>query len=260
MNIQKTPSLYRHTYAAKIIFIILLILFFFRMVILQGMVLLQGEVSRSVEIIHTCIANGLISIVIWLNREDLQSLNIDRKFIIIFIFVGYLYSLLLPLELGIFLAPATTLILWLLLSNKLQFAHTPLHFKQVAVFILIILVPLIIKSISLGTSATLPDAKTIIEGFFTANLPLVVFEEVLFRGLLWMHLISMGFQRYQVIFTQGLLFWFSHLYYFKSDPISFWFWLPLSSIMLGIIVWRSKSISQSTIGHFLYNFLLQLVR
>ncbi len=260
MNTQKTSPFYQQTYVTKITFVIFLILLLWRMVILQGMVLLQGEVSRLTEVIHICAAYGLISVVIWLNRKNLQSLNIDSKFIVIFVFVGYLYSLLLPVTPGVFLALATTFVLWLLSSNKLQFEYAPSHFKQVTVFILIIFAPLIIKSIFSRASATLPDPKTIIEAFFTANLPLVVFEEVIFRGLLWIYLVSVGLKGYQIIFTQGVLFWLSHLYYFKSDPATFWFWLPLISIMLGIIVWRSKTVFPSIIGHYLYNVFLLLIR
>ncbi len=213
------------------------------------------------EVIYICVSYGLISIVIWLNRKDLQKLNIDSNFIWIwiFIFVGCLYSLIFPVTFGVFLGSVAIINLWFLSSNKLQFEYISSNIRQSTIFILIILAPLLIKLL-LGNSATSPDAKTIIEALFTANLPTVVFEEVTFRGLMWMFLAKLSLKEYQIILIQGVLFWISHLYYFKSDTFTFWFWLPFSSIMLGIIVWRSKKIASSIVGHYLYNFFLTIIR
>jgi hypothetical protein len=258
MNSKRTSYLYQASYVTKTTFFIFVILLLWRMVILQGMVIIQGKVSYLAEVFQICIVYGLISVVIWLNRNNLQLINIDRNFIVIFVIVGAVNSFILPMAFGVFLLLPTFINFWLFISNKLKFEYFPLNIRQISFFIFIILIPLFIRL--LRTSATLPDDKTFIEAIFTANLPLVVFEEVIFRGLLWMFLVKEGFKEYQIILIQGILFWFSHLYYFKSDPITFWFWLPLISIMLGIIVRRSKTISPSTIGHYSYNLLLTLIR
>ncbi len=247
------------TNVTKITFAIFLILLFLRMVILQGMVIQQGIVFFPAEVIYICASYGLISVIVWLNRMDLQSLNIDSKFIILFVAVGYLYSLILPVEPGVFLALAATVILWLLSSNKLQFEYVSSHFRQTALFILIILTPQFIRLIILRTSLALPDTKTIIEAVYTASFTYVIFEEVVYRGLLWMFLSRTGLKGYQIIVTQAIFFWLSHLYYF-SNPVGFWVILPFVSIMLGIIVLRSKKILPSIIGHFLYNLLVALIQ
>lgn len=255
---QKTSPIYQTTYVTKITFVLFLILLFLRMVILQGMVIQQGIVSFPAEVIYICASYGLISAIIWLNRIDLQSLNIDSKFIILFVAVGYLYSLILPIKPGVFLALAATVILWLLSSNKLQFEYVPSRFRQIALYILIILTPQFIRLIILRSSLALPDTKTIIEAVYTASFTYVIFEEVVYRGVLWMFLARAGLKGHQIIVTQAIFFWLSHLYYFNSNPIAFWFFLPFVSIMLGIIVLRSKKILPSIVGHFLYNFLATL--
>ena len=260
MITQQTSSIYKTTYVTKITLALFLILLFWRMVILQGMAIQQGIVPFSAEVIYICASYGLISVIIWLNRMDLQSLNIDSKFIILFVAVGYLYSLILPVKSGVFLALVATVILWWLSSNKLQFEYVSSRFRQTSLFILIILAPQFIRLIIiiLRGSLTLPDAKTIIEAVYTASFTNVIFEEVVYRGLLWMFLARAGLKGHQIIVTQAIFFWLSHLYYFNSNPIAFWFFLPFVSIMLGIIVLRSKKILPSIVGHFLYNFLATL--
>ena len=256
---QKTSPIYQMTNVTKITFAIFLILLFLRMVILQGMVIQQGIVSFSAEVIYICASYGLISVIVWLNRMDLQSLNIDSKFIILFVAVGYLYSLILPVEPGVFLALAATVMLWLLSSNKLQFEYVSSRFRQAALFILITLTPQFIRLIILRSSLALPDTKTIIEAVYIASFTYVIFEEVVYRGLLWMFLARAGLKGYQIIVIQAIFFWLSHLYYF-SNPVAFWVLLPFVSIMLGIIVLRSKKILPSIIGHFLYNLLVTLIQ
>jgi len=63
-----------------------------------------------------------------------------------------------------------------------------------------------------------------------------------------------------IIVIQAFLFWIFHSFYLFSLPITFWIYLPYQSIIFGIIVWRTKSIGSSTIGHFLNNILIALVR
>ena len=254
MDAQKTLPFPQTTYTTKITFAILLLLLVWRMVFLQG------EMSYQHEIIHLCTAYGLISLVIWLNRNDLQGLNLDKYFIIGFIIIGCLYSLMIPLASGIFLGIVTLINVWALSSNKFCFESAPTHNKQAIIFILIMQTPLFLKLWLLGNSITWPNDRTVYEAIFRVNPPFVVFEEVVFRSLLWAFLARANLKGYQIILIQAILFWLSHLKYYTSDPASFWVWIPFISIILGVIVWRSKSITPSIIGHYLYNLLLTLIR
>lgn len=78
-------------------------------------------------------------------------------------------------------------------------------------------------------------------------------EEVIFRGLLWMYLEELGIPGIAIVIIQTLLFWGSHIYYMFSNPILFWFELPIASFLLGIIVWKYKSLTPSSVGHILFN-------
>ena len=85
------------------------------------------------------------------------------------------------------------------------------------------------------------------------RMPFVVIEEVIFRGLLWMFLKFLSWTDPKIIILQAVLFWLSHTYYMFANPILFWIIIPIVSILLGIMVWRYKSITSSTIAHILFN-------
>jgi membrane protease YdiL (CAAX protease family) len=100
---------------------------------------------------------------------------------------------------------------------------------------------------------------SILQALFESRFHDVVFEEVLYRGTLWMLLKELKLSDLQIIVVQTLAFWFSH-YHYIGEPIKFWVYLPWVSLLLGVLVWRSKSISPSILVHFLYNVLMSLLR
>jgi len=252
MSTKKASYLHKTTYTNKLTFSVLILLLFWRMVIQQG------KVSDVAEIAQVCIVYGLISIAIWANKDNLKCINIDKNFIVAFVVVGGVYSFVFSVKFGLFLWFFTFINFWFLISGKLEFEHVP-YSRITSLYIFIMLLPLFLK-VLVKQTVVLPSDRAFFEAIFTPNLMLIIFEEAIFRGLLWMFLVGENFKEYQIIFVQGTLFWLSHLYYFKSSPVTFWIWLPFSSIMLGVIVWRAKTISPSIVTHFLYNFLVALTR
>jgi len=88
----------------------------------------------------------------------------------------------------------------------------------------------------------------------------IVFEEVLFRGALWAYLRGLGLSEQATFYIQAILFWVSHHEFLAlNDPYSFWVALPIAAILWGLMTLRSKSLTLSTIGHFLFNFITQLL-
>lgn len=84
-------------------------------------------------------------------------------------------------------------------------------------------------------------------------------EEPFFRGFLWGALEQAGFKPLACFLVQGLLFWVAHFYYLTALPISFWLIVPLGSVLLGLLVWRSRSISTSMIAHGVMNGASQAI-
>jgi membrane protease YdiL (CAAX protease family) len=93
---------------------------------------------------------------------------------------------------------------------------------------------------------------------FIGGLWGVLYEEILFRGVLWMILRDRGYSETKILVVQAALFWLAHLNLISRS--SFWVILPLFSLWLGFLVLRSKSLTPSTWVHFIYNLSVNLFR
>lgn len=84
-------------------------------------------------------------------------------------------------------------------------------------------------------------------------------EEPLFRGLLWGWLSSRGMKDGKICLTLTLLFWAGHLYYIGSG-VNFWIVHPLTSLALGLLVWRTRSITGTMALHASINTFADYLR
>lgn len=82
-----------------------------------------------------------------------------------------------------------------------------------------------------------------------------VSEEPFFRGFLWGFLAQARWRGRWIWLFQAFLFVVGHLYYLPKNPISFWIIVPVGSLVLGGLVWRSKTISSSMAAHAMMNAL-----
>jgi membrane protease YdiL (CAAX protease family) len=71
---------------------------------------------------------------------------------------------------------------------------------------------------------------------------------------------DMNWSEPKIIAVQTILFWVAHTKYVFAEPLSFWVIVPIASVILGIIAWRCRSITPSTIAHILMNLLWSLIR
>ena len=79
-------------------------------------------------------------------------------------------------------------------------------------------------------------------------------EEPLFRGFLWGSFRQMGIQNWLVCVIQAALFWLAHIYYYNTG-INFWVVIPIGSLILGLVILKTKSTSYSMATHALINSL-----
>jgi membrane protease YdiL (CAAX protease family) len=82
-----------------------------------------------------------------------------------------------------------------------------------------------------------------------------VTEEPLFRAFLWGYLHKASWKTIWIWLFQAGLFMAGHIYYITRLPISFWFIVPTGGLILGALVWRSKTISSSLAAHATVNAL-----
>jgi hypothetical protein len=77
------------------------------------------------------------------------------------------------------------------------------------------------------------------------------YEEPLFRGFLWGYLKDRDWPERRV----ALLFWVGHLYCMFRASVSFWFVVPLGSVILAYLAWRSRTIAATMTAHAFLNTL-----
>ena len=75
-----------------------------------------------------------------------------------------------------------------------------------------------------------------------------VMEEPLFRGFLWGGLRQLRLSDGLICVLQAGLFWLAHLYYYNTG-INFWVVIPIGSIVLGLVAWKTKNITYSMVTH-----------
>lgn len=204
----------------------------------------------------------LIVVVVWLNRHRLVMLNIDRPFMIALILGGLLYAFHLTLDIGIFVGIATGFVYWAYQGNhfclKNSVRYPPGTVWLMFLLVLLALLPVFIYTPTFKTSL---NVQSVIASLFQTQLALIVFEEILFRGAFWAYLRERGLRERAAFSLPAILFWISHhRFLLLSDQYFFWIVAPLVSILLGLLAWRSKSLTPSTISHFLFNFTTALLK
>ena len=197
----------------------------------------------------------LIAAVLFLNRNELDRLNIDRSFVAIFLaceIVVVLECFGLGLIAGLLATAVWLLVLIALLRNRFAFGGSGANLAWAYLVIVIIFVGvLLIRSPTWNLART---GQSILF-FFGDSIPDAMIEEVVFRGMLWMFLFSLGWKRTAVFWVQAAIFWLAHFDRIVADPVFFWFGIPIASVVLGYIVLRSKCIGPSTVAHILINFM-----
>lgn len=198
-----------------------------------------------------------VSIVL-LNRHRLASLNIDRPFVIALMIGGFLCLFFLTPDIGILAAIAAALVFWAYQDNLLVLKNTVEYPSETLLLILFSLLlavlPIIFFHPILKQPVSLQLILATITSTFQAQLVGIAFEDVIFRGALWAYLRDLGLKEHIAFLVQAFLFWIAHSkYMFLENPYFFWVSVPLVSLLLGFIVWRSRSLTPSTIAHLLFN-------
>jgi membrane protease YdiL (CAAX protease family) len=86
-----------------------------------------------------------------------------------------------------------------------------------------------------------------------------VSEEPLFRGFLWGYFKAKGLKDGPICLIQAGLFWIGHIYYIGTG-INFWVVHPLAALLLGLIVWKTKSVTHSMAVHSSINTFADYLR
>jgi membrane protease YdiL (CAAX protease family) len=225
---------------------------------LYGFVLLTGNDSLWWESVYSFLTYSLITIVIFLNESSLHLFHIDRVSMALFVFLGGLYSFFIPQPIGAMMTMVALFNLNMLLSKELSFSRIQFGVSVFALIILFIVLQLIYFLWIGETFSSVTHDVKVVSVLFKANFTWAIFEEIIFRGILWRYLKNKGLKEYQVVFTQAFFFWLVHFYYYPH-LIFFWIFVPVASVLFGVITYKSRSLLPSFIVHYFFNFVSTLL-
>jgi membrane protease YdiL (CAAX protease family) len=139
------------------------------------------------------------------------------------------------------------------------------HLKWILLSVLIgiltaIVIGLVYSQISPNIRGNMKPTITIFISTFCIQLAnAAVSEEPLFRGFIWGFLEKRGWKQSWILFFQAGIFCLGHVYYLPQYPISF-IGAFIAALILGLLVWKSKSIGTSMIAHGIINSLGDLIQ
>jgi membrane protease YdiL (CAAX protease family) len=203
-------------------------------------------------------AFSIVGLVLVANRDSLQLLNVDVYFLSIFVCAGVAYFRFAAAEPWGWSALLVSVTILFLLRMK-AFKFGPIQPSMGFILASIGLISLLVLGVLIARR--FPSFETLwqINHSFITRLPFEVVEEVIFRGMLWMLLKDLGWPPIRIIVFQALLFWLAHSYLMFSAPLWFWALVPVASVCLGILVWKTSSITPSTLLHSAINSLFGLL-
>lgn len=95
--------------------------------------------------------------------------------------------------------------------------------------------------------------------FFNQLNNAAVLEELLFRGFIWGYLIKLKWKENWIWLLQAFLFMMGHICYLGSYDLAFFIGIPATALILGLLAWKSRSISTSMTAHALVNTFEDLI-
>jgi membrane protease YdiL (CAAX protease family) len=250
-------------------------LFILRIPILTGLLVLDSSSSTWVIPFFNIGTYLLIAVLIWWERNQLADYHIDilallfiigkplelllYKLNLPFSFppMSIAYYLYIPISLGLLIS----LLITRPIINKITF--------RIVYWILIGILVGILFGVYGGIITRIFYNKGIAD-HLSINILLFypiqqmlyagVIEEPFFRGFLWGVLRKFGIKDFWILIIQAVLFWIGHLFHLVNGAtFSFWLFIPIGSLLLGILAWRSKSITVSILAHGFSNSYLQII-
>ena len=198
----------------------------------------------------------IIALVIKLNHNQLQKLNMDRFYVVMLITSGLIVLYSFPYN--CFAVIALIYAVYTLFGNKVKFAVFDPNALRMILLIagvfagITICITGFVDAIKIG----LPNTEQPLRRFLLESIPISIYEEAVYRGMLYMFLMDLGLSKSKAFYIQAFLFWASHINYLLANPFFFWVVLPILSLTYGYIAMRSKSLTPSTFAHILYNTLV----
>lgn len=201
-----------------------------------------------------------IGALLWINRDCLADFHINRVSVWIYILSCTILRFTLSVTTISFWVFGL-IVLWMLIRKHLVLR--PINNEDylwafrglILGFLMSVVLSYflnLINPIGLIPSRQRPSLFFGVGAFFFELAHAALPEEMIFRGFLWGYMKSKGWEDKKILILQAGIFWLAHLNYYEK-PYTLWITVPLLSLILGIVVWRSRSIASSMVMHAVYN-------
>lgn len=241
----------------------LIVLFVLRIFILGILgTFVDYPVYSQIVIIYIIGTYIFTALFIWMERNRLADYHIDAIAVIIIALGPLMYQQIGTLPRILMAIVGAGLVVGLLVTRtklgKISLRNIKWILIGIAAGVLTGIAVSYFRSLQVSTPAVNEPSIIGITIIFLSNfsrqlLNAAVFEEPFFRGCLWGVLKKYKCNETVIWLIQAGLFWLGHLYCFGEAPYSFWIIVPLGGLVLGLLAWRSRSITTSMIAHGIIN-------
>ena len=255
-----------------VFWIVLSIMLFVRIPLESWAIYLFPSTPKFVDPLYQICTYLLLVFLIWWEREQLKQYHMDSLAIIFIIFFKPISIVLLPLLGGannplafpkplgfVFIIAALALLVLLVVRQR----NSLVKFGSNTIIWLILGG---ILGIFLAAAETMimigwlhypvppyPGLMALIAPFYQLGFAAVA-EEPIFRGFLWGGLRRSGLKEIWILLIQAILFTLAHVWVLSSpQPLLFLGEIFIFSIMVGLLVWRSRLLSSSMAMHAFFN-------
>ena len=205
----------------------------------------------------------ILIFILGLNRDRLQEMNIDRFYVFMLITAG-----LLPLYKSPHIFPynffgviALIYAVYILFSKKVKFGVVDSNALKMILLITGVFAGIIICIAGFSEAIKINPSNSgqLLDRFLFQIIPGSIYEEAMYRGVLYMLLMDVGVSRSKAFYIQA--FWYSgkHISFLLVSPFFYWIILPITGLTYGYIAMRSKSLTLTAFAHLLYNILVLFV-
>jgi membrane protease YdiL (CAAX protease family) len=232
-----------------------------------SMISLFVDLSQNLKYPYITVVYIILAVLIFLERKNLGEFNLDRASVLILIFSSIFRRRLGVENESFYLLVlfGTGLVMFIsVIRNWSQIPKTSFRWLAVGVFIgFIALVPVTFietiqstRVISGATESYGPFWDVVGRMIYHLSFS-VPMEEVFFRGFLWGYLRKLDWNENKIFWTQGVLFWLSHLGGIGS-PLTFFLSIPILTFILSELTKRSGRISPSILFHLVVNSMISV--
>lgn len=229
-------------------------------IVAKILVIMSGNPKQALSIFSS-ISNVFIATFVWIRIDNLSEMHLERATLVLFAVFGILFSRLgAPGEAYLFpirwLTSVAIIVALITKWKKIPQTNHKWPFIGLVASIPVTAIATMVELIQ-------PQPWVSTNLYPSSNLLLIalreiiyqlsyvtIFEEVIFRGLIWGFLIQAGWSDNKVFWVQAILFWMLHI---TKTPLTFIITIPLITILFSALAKYSKQVFPGIIAHTILN-------